>query len=360
MKFFKIAFSFALLSTIVCACSHEPKFKVSGEVEGAEGESLVLEKSDFYGRWIAVDSTRVKKSGSFEIKADAPASPEIYRLSLGDRFIYFPIDSIESLKIKSSSADFGSKFELTGTPMAENLAAFERELLAMNATDSASLANFKRDVYSKYIKDNGASILSYYVLTKIYNGRPLYDPATREDAKYYAAVATQFELRRPNDPHGRMVHEVAVNAMRNHNVGRGAKNVMEATELKIIDIALPDADNVVRKLSDYVGKGKPVVVVFSMMNAADSPNFNRQLAQIYNSKAGAVEFYQISFDTGQYEWRNAVRSLPWVNVIDPNGTASNALRDYNVGTLPAVFIYNAAGELTDRPESLDDLAKKLR
>lgn len=359
MKIFQIAVSAALLGAVVCACSHEPKFKVSGDVEGAGGESLVLEKSDFHGRWIAVDSTRVNDSGKFEIKAEAPASPEIYRLTLGDRFIYFPVDSIESLTINSTKSEFGSKFELSGTPTAENLAAFEHELMALQATDSASLANFKRAVYSKYIKDNGASILGYYVLTKVYNNKPLYDPANRDDAKFYAAVATQFENLRPGDPHGRMVREVAMNAMRNHNLGRGKQYVVEAEEIRVIDVELPDADNVTRKLSDFVGKGKPVVVVFSAMNEPDSPAFNRELAKIYNAHGGNVEIYQISFDEGLYEWRNAVKNLPWINVIDPNGTASTALRDYNVGALPAVFLYNADGDLVSRPETLAELAKSL-
>lgn len=359
MKFPHIALSAALMGILVCACSHDPKFKVSGKVTGAEGQSLILEKSDFHGRWFAVDSTRVSKSGSFSISSDAPASPEIYRISLGDRFIYFPIDSIESLRVVTSESDFGSKFEVAGTPGAENLAAFEKELLSLQNPDSATLVKFKRDVYSKYIKDSGASIVGYYVLTKFYGDKPLYDPTTTEDAKFYAAVATQFENLKPNDPHGQMVKAAALNAMRNLNINQGKKTVLQATEVRVIDIALPDADNVERKLSDYVGKGKPVVVIFSMMNDANSPAFNRQLARVYNLKGGNVEFFQVSFDTGQYEWRNAVRNLPWINVIDPNGTASTALRDYNVGSLPAVFIYSADGELVDRPESLDDLAKKL-
>ncbi len=81
-------------------------------------EDPVLEKSDFYGRWIPVDSTKVGDNGEFSIRSDAPASPEIYRLALCDRFIYFPVDSVESLKVTSDAADFGVRFSLEGTPQA--------------------------------------------------------------------------------------------------------------------------------------------------------------------------------------------------------------------------------------------------
>ena len=50
----------------------EPSFKIKGEIYGAEDKSLVLEKSDFYGRWVAIDSTRVSSNGNFSISRPAP------------------------------------------------------------------------------------------------------------------------------------------------------------------------------------------------------------------------------------------------------------------------------------------------
>lgn len=358
MKLQYIALSAAVFSMSLASCG-DARFKIDGEVYGAEGKSLVLEKSDFHGRWIPVDSVKVGDTGKFSIKADAPASPDVYRLSLGDRFIYLPVDSVETLTLTTSAADFGSKFTLSGTPQAERMAAFEQELMAVNATDSAALASFKRDVYTKYIKDGQGSIVSYYVLTKVFDGKPLYNPADAEDAKYYAAVATQFDNYRPGDPHGQMVKDVSLKAMRVRNSAKGKKNVIEANEIRVLDIDLPDENGKNVRLSDVVGKGKPVVVIFSMMGASESPAFNRELARIYKAKGGSVEFYQVSFDPGQYEWREAAANLPWITVLDPQGTSSNAIIDYNVGSLPAVFIYDAAGDLVERPESLSDLERKL-
>lgn len=356
MKIRHIAIGITALSGILLSCN-EAKFRIEGEVAGGEGESLVLEKSDFGGRWIAVDSTKIGNGGKFSIGGDAPASPEVYRLSLGDRFIYLPVDSIENLTLTTTADNFGHSYTLSGTQQAELMAAFETEMMGLQNPDSASLANFKRSVFTKYIKDGEGSILSYYVLTKIYDGKPLYDPADPQDMKYYSAVATQFENYKPNDPHGKMVKEVSLAAMKKRNSEQGKKNVIEANEIRVIDIALPNTENKTTRLSDVVGKGKPVIVVFSMMLDENAPAFNRELARIYNK--GGVEIYQISFDAAQYEWREAARNLPWINVLDPNGTASTALLDYNVGGLPAVFLYNAAGDLVARPESLKDLERRL-
>lgn len=354
--------SFSIFTALfLCvACGRSPRFEVSGEIAGADPDQyVVLEKSDFHGRWMPVDSTKVGGNGKFSIHADAPASPDIYRLSLDGKFVYLPIDSIESLHLVTSAAEFGRVFTLDGTDQAKRLAEFEKELIALSDPDSTALAQFKRNVYTKYIKDGQGSILSYYVLTKIVNGAPLYDPADGEDAKYYAAVATQFQNYRPNDPHGKMVKEVSLAAMRQRNSALGRKTVVQANELKVIDIALPGVDGKMVRLSDVVGKGKKVVLIFSMMTDPNAPAFNRQLARIYEAKRGAVEFFQVSFDEAQFEWREAARNLPWINVIDPGNATSNALVEYNVSSLPAVFIYSAEGELVERPESLDDLQRKL-
>lgn len=358
MRISHLIISIMAVSGFMLSCG-ESKFEVNGEVAGGDGKSLILEKSDFGGTWIAVDSTRIGKGGKFAIGGDAPASPEVYRLSLGEKFIYLPIDSIESLTLTTTADGFGHTYTLSGTQQAELMAAFESEILGLQNPDSVALANFKKSVFSKYIKDGEGSILSYYVLTKIYDGKPLYNPSDPQDLKYYSAVATQFENYRPNDPHGRMVKEVSLAAMKKRNTEQGKQNIYEADEIKVIDISLPDTDNKTVRLSDIVGKGKPVVVIFSMMLDSQAPAFNRELARIYNNHQGRVEFYQISFDTGQYEWREAAKNLPWINVLDPNGTASTALLDYNVGSLPAVFLYNSVGELVSRPESLKDLESKL-
>ena len=358
MKYHIVAIISSVLM-ILSSCG-ESKFKIDGEIEGADGQSVMLEKSDFNGNWVVIDSARIGGNGKFSISAPEPASPEIYRLSLGQRYIYMPVDSTEHLKVKTTLEGFGTNYEVNGSPQAELLAAFDKELMSLDLSGSSSLSDFKRNVYTKYIKEGQGSILSYYVLTKIHNGKPLYDPSDFEDAKYYAAVATQFENYRPDDPHGQMVKQVSLEAMKNKNNALGKKNVIRADEIGIIDIELPDASGKTVKLSDIAGKGKKVAVVFSMMNEPESPAFNRELARIYKAHEGSFEIYQISFDAGQYEWREASANLPWINVIDPDASSSTAIRDYNVGALPAIFIYDTKGELIDRAGSINDFEKKIR
>lgn len=359
MKISKISLLVMTLMTILVSCNKTPGFKIEGEVDGASDKTLVLEKSNFNGEWVAIDSVRTDKSGKFSLKSEAPENPDIYRLSLDHRFIYFPIDSVETITLKTKFKDFGRDFTLSGSQNAEQLASFEKELLTLNNPDKEALALFKKNAYTKYIQNARASIVAYYILTKIYNDQPLFDPSDRLDLGYIGAVATQYQTYRPNDPHAKMLENAVVAARRLRNKTNGVQTVVEAKEISMFDIDLPDENGKNIKLSEVAGKGKPVVLIFSLMNEKESPDFNRQLSRIYAAHKGQVEFYQVSFDDGQFEWRDAAKNLPWITVLDKNGMNSNAIIDYNVGDLPAVFILNSQGETIDRPTSLKDLENKL-
>lgn len=346
----------ALFSLTGCG---EARFKVSGEVEGGADKSLVLEKSDFHGRWIPVDSVKIGGSGKYSIKSDAPASPEIYRLRLDDSFIYFPVDSVENLVINSPASGFGTDFTVEGTEQAANLASFEKELQKLDVKNDAAKEQFKKDTYNKYLKDSQGSIIGYYVLTKIVDGKPLYDPESPADVKYYAAVATAFDQFRPNDPHTPMLRHVALGAVRRQNSEQGKSRVLEAEEITLIDVELPDEDGKNVKLSDVAKNGKPTVLIFAMMNEPESPALNIALSDLYNRLGGRVNFYHVSLDADHYAWREAARNLGWITVIDQAGQTSDALRNYNVSALPTFYIYDASGSLSDRASTVAEVSKKL-
>lgn len=120
----------AVLALSLCGCG-EARFKINGDIAGADNKSIVLEKSDFHGRWIPIDSARTSSSGSFSISRPAPAAPEIFRLELEGKYIYLPIDSAETVNVESSLASFGTEFSLSGTPKAEMLERFEKDVMAL-------------------------------------------------------------------------------------------------------------------------------------------------------------------------------------------------------------------------------------
>lgn len=340
------------------ACSND-KFKVKGEIYGGEDKTLILEKSDYHGNWLVVDSTRINRNGGFSISFPSPMAPDIYRLSLNNQYVYFPVDSKETITVTTSYDNFGKDFELGGSPNAEMMAKFEKELQKVDSSNSDSLANFKRNVYSNYMKDSRGSILSYYILTKTLNGKLLYDPEDNMDRKYFAAVATGFKELRPNDPHTTLLEQTTLQSLRQKNNDEGKVKTIEANEIALIDIDLQNEKGENVRLSDVAGKGKPVVVIFSLLNLENSPALNMELAKIYNRLGGNVEFYNVSLDEDRYAWRDAAKNLPWITVYSPGGEMSQDAVRYNVFQIPSFYIYNSQGELSSRPMTVEELNKKL-
>lgn len=355
----KLILPLAATAFMVFSCS-DPSFMMEGEVEGADNENIVLEKAGYNGDWIVMDSMRTSDSGRFSFKEPAPGAPEIYRLRLGDSFLYFPVDSIETLSVKTSKARFGVDYTIEGSELAKRMMEFDSQLKSYAPYSSVpdSARNFKRRVFSRYLMNAKGDILSYYILTKLLpDGRPLFDMSLSEDLRFLTAVATAFREYRPDDPRARMLENLSVEGMRRRNANSGKQVIYQAEEIKVLPIELTDEDNKLVRLQDVVGKGEPTIVVFSMMTLGDAPAFNRELADIYSK--GGIKIYQVSLDEDRYAWREAAGNLPWITVFDPKGELSDAAARYNVTEVPTMFLYNAQGELIDRPADMKALRRAL-
>lgn len=354
----QIAALAAVALLALCGACRRDDFKVDGTVEGASDTMLLLEKAGFDGRWMAVDSTRTDRAGRFSMSRPRPAAPEVFRLSMDGRYIYFPIDSTETVTVTADASAFDNGYTLAGSRAAADMAAFDSEL-RRHLSDTSSLTQFKREVFDRYMRGSRGGIVSYYALTKTVGGKPLYDPADETDVKYYAAVATAFRQFRPDDPRTALLEGISLEAMRRRNAARGRQLQLNAREVRLIDIELTDAAGRTRRLSDVAGHGKAVVVAFTLLGHEDTPALNKLLSDLRSSKAGRVEIFNVGLDADRYAWRDAVASLPWICVHEPAGASSEILARYNVGSLPTFFVYNPQGELVARAGDSGALAREL-
>lgn len=357
-KIAKFAAAAASILIIAAGGCGDNGFKIEGQVADSDNDKVLLEKADYAGFWTIVDSTRTDSKGNFKFSQPQQSGSEIFRLSLDDKYIYLPVDSTETLKVTTSKKNFGHDFEVSGSEQAARMAQFEKDLIAFSPyfDNPDSAANFKRRVYSEYLQNARGGIISYYILTKTIGHKALYDPST-SDYRYIQAVANSYNQFNPNDAHAPFLLELAKAARMHHNDLSGVTKVIEAEEVKMLEIELNDENGKPRKLSELVGKGKPVIVAFTLMRDGVTPEINRQLAELYN--AGRVDIYNISPDRDQYGWRSAAANLPWVTVLDPSAGQDKVFIQYNVGEIPTFFLYNAAGELTARGATVKEIRSQL-
>lgn len=365
---------------MLSACDNEPKFKVQGEINGAEDKMLYLEASGLDGI-VALDSTKLGSSGSFSFAQKRPESPEFYRLRLDNKVINFAVDSTETVSVKAEINDFATAYRIEGSE--NNLKIKELVLLQADlqknvdklgqnrnipagiAQDSllAMVNNYKNKVKREYIFAAPNMPYAYFALFQSLNGYMIFDPLTnKEDVKCFAAVATSLNNAYPHADRSRNLYNMVIKGMKNTRTPR--QQTMEIPEDKIkeasiIDIQLKDLKGNTRSLTDL--KGKVVLIDFTVYNNAMSAAHNLALRELYNKYASqGFEIYQISLDGDEHFWKTSADNLPWVCVRDANGVYSSYISLYNVTNLPSIFLVNRNNELSARGENIKDLDEAIK
>lgn len=345
----------AAVSLSGCA---DKKWHVEGTVASGEGKNLVLEAPNGNGGWYPADTVTIGKNGRFDVAGEPAGHPEVYRLTLGNESVYFPIDSLENVTITADASSFGSSYTVAGSESAEKMQQIN-ELIAKAVSNGGEQAvaydpDLKRALAEQILRDP-AGIVSYYTIFRRVGNTLLFDPSNKTDLRLIGAVANAFSSQRPADPRTAFLTNLYIGSRKAAGASLPTDTIM-AQEIHLPEIVLLDDQGKTRALSEVTSKGNVVVLNFTAYTAEASPAFNLELAKIYNAnKAKGLEIYQVSVDDDEFFWKQAARNLPWITVYNsPKEGGSNLLR-YNVTTLPATFIINRNGELVERIEDISRL-----
>lgn len=375
-----ICFLFTLLLIALSACDSELKFKVEGEVSGAEDQMLYLEASGLEGI-VVLDSAKLKSGGSFSFSQKRPESPEFYRLRLDNKVINFSVDSTETVSVDATADNFATGYKIEGsgnnTKIKElvllqadlqrkiELLARDRNIPAGIAQDSLTsmVDNYKNKVKREYIYAAPNMTYAYFALFQSVNGYMIFDPLTsKEDVKCFAAVATSLNNAYPHADRSRNLYNMVIKGMKNTRPPR--EQTLEVPEgiikeTGVIDIQLKDLKGNTHTLTEL--KGKVVLLDFTIYNNVKSATHNLALRELYNKYASqGFEIYQVSLDDDEHFWKTSADNLPWVCVRDANGAYSTYVSLYGVTTLPQVFLVNRNNELSARGENIKDLEEEIK
>lgn len=345
--------SLALLAVTALSCS-KAQWAVEGKIDGAAGKELILESASETGNWYGIDTVTVAGDGSYRFSRMPQGHADIFRLRIGTETAYFPIDSIETVTLNGKYPGLATGYTLAGSDEALTMQRANQLVDSASAANALADSNFKREL-AKIVMRNPAGMTAYYTIFRHVGDTPLYDPAIKADNRIIGAVANAFANSRPADPRTKMLTALF---LRNRPVNPAATpaDTLVAVEISLPEIALRDAAGRMRSLTDEASKGKVVVLSFTAYSAAESPAINLALGKIYNAnKANGLEIYQIGFDDDEYLWRQSAKNIPWIAVYNSSADGIDALRDYNVGALPATFVINRRGELVERVNDLSQL-----
>ncbi|MCM1293778.1 MAG: AhpC/TSA family protein [Bacteroides sp.] len=349
----------ALLTAALAACSDSNRWHVEGTLANSEpGTNLVLESSNYLGQWYPIDTIAVSSNGAFRVSHPVAGYPEVYRLTLGDESLYFPIDSTETINIAADAKGISHSYTLSGSDEADRMQQLN-DMIAKVIADQGEQAitydpELRRNL-ANYILANPSGIAAYYTIFRRVGDTPLFNPADRADLRMIGAVANAFSSKRPDDPRTPYLAQYYLQGRRNAGYKIQADTIV-ATEMQLPEIELLDRNGVSRSLTEAASKGNVVILNFTGYTAEWSPSLNLELAKIYReNKSKGLEIYQIAFDEDEFDWRTAAANVPWISVYGAPKERGKVLLNYNVGALPVSFVINRDGELVERVEDVTKL-----
>lgn len=384
MKRSNIIFLLSLLLITVACQQNVDRFTIDGVILEANEKTLYLDRVGA-DKTETIDSVKLNEEGRFSFSH--PATPdcfEFYRLRVDKQFINIAVDSTETISVYSALPSMAVSYRVEGSEQSSRLKDLVMEQIGMtqeinkllqgfngvevgvmNATIMEKIDVFKTKIKNEYVLSNPGTPAAYYALFMTIRGNALFNAqADRQDAKCFAAVATQMDLHYPNSVRTRHIHNIALKGMSITAPARPASaETVErleqiTSESGIIDIKLPDYRGVDQKLSDL--KGQVVLLDFTLFNSDYSAAYNLMLRKLYDKFASSgFTIYQVSLDSNEHFWITGAANLPWTCVRDEKGANSTIAASYRISALPSAFLINKEGELVERLQAFEGLEEKI-
>ena len=327
---------------VLVGCSKQPTFTVSGTLTNSQDQTIYLERTALLATTI-VDSCHIDTDGNFSLKASAPTFPDFYRLRIGSRSLPLAIDSTEQVQVTTSLDSMPYTLNIIGSEASLQIA----QLRASARTETREVL---REQTQKLILSNPHSLIAYYALFFKHNGTPLWDMADPSDRRLYQAVATSYNLWMPEYNRTKALYNQVLEHMQTERSMRSqlaAQQLIAESENAFLDITLSDAKGQTQPLSKY--RGKVIILDFSSTEMEQYVAYNFELRELYNQyhKRG-LEIYSVSIDRNQLAWEDATEHLPWTIVRAYENDAVQVLTQYNVQSLPTLFLFDREGNVQGR------------
>ena len=360
----KIILFLAAVAMLLASCAEKEAFTITGKVPNGKYDGQQVFLQTLAPNWkdkVTVDTANVV-DGQFVFKGLAKEGPTIHFIVLDEspEFIKPALVVVEAGNIKLSLDSINT---VEGTSLNNSYQMFmsslqnlnnDRKVLADRAkadTTSANLKALKEE--SKQLNDKAKEVTFDFVKANIGNQLGAYFLANRS---YMLSLDQMKELSANVKPEYKTSESIQKIDARIATLD--ATSIGKAyTDLKGKTPEGKDA-----ALSDYVGKGKYVLVDFWASWCPPCKEETPELVKLYAAyKDKGLEIVGISLDDNNAEWIAGIKDLKitWPQISDLKRWDSALSAAYGVNSIPHLVLLDKDGKILERGLTAEQAAVKV-
>ncbi len=331
------------------SCTQSKTAVVEAAIEGADTRNIIVSQLSV-NQLRFVDSVKTDSKGNMTARiAMTDENPNFYYLSYnGKRLVSMVLKPGDKIKVTSDT--LGRNVAIEGSEESALMQKYDWELANAIAQfeaeqDVAQMSRFYVKYKQNIIKSIMQNPYAFANVQALYQslapGLPVFGDVN--DQFMFRRVHDSLQTLYPNSVYVKSLQE-EIKAAEGYRILEG--QFANAGETSFPNISLPDINAKNVELSSL--EGKPFVLMFWTVADASQKMFNNDLKELYAKyKSAGLQIYQVSVDTDKTAWASVVKDqeLPWISVCDGKGIYSTAVSTYNIGSIPAVFVFDKNGDI---------------
>jgi hypothetical protein len=382
---FGLKLALLVLISILASCIHKNSYVIKGTITNAKSTYVYLLDFDLVSNHL-VDSTEIKKDGSFKFKGKIDEI-KFYQLWLAhDNYMLLQVEPGQRITVKASADALSSNYTVEGS---------EGSVQIKTLTDKLNSTRFKiESLISVYRKKNGTAgfdttykrINDQYVTTVKEQRKfsiqfiidhlrsmpsivALYqqlDDSTlvlneNRDLQYVKLVSDTLMKYYPNSKLVKTLYNDRIRLLSAFNNLKLSAMSKSSKTVSFPEIELPGTNKDIIRLSKV--KGKCILLNFWSDSNEDcfyALNSYKELYKKYHSKG--FEIYNVALLENYADWLKLIKQneIPGINVIDLRGGNSYFAKLYNLNKLPSNFIIGPNSDILVRDIFGENLESKIK